>query len=130
MFGNEMKLMFNCVFILFDQFLESVGVSKKWKINDVYGLDSEMLALLPRPVLALLMLFPLNEKVPLTKFASNCHLCLINEPCLQICGHLTKQEAETKDQDVSSNVYFLKQTVGNACGTIALIHSVANNLDR
>lgn len=28
-----------------------------------------------------------------------------------------------------SEVYFLKQTVGNSCGTIALLHVVANNKD-
>ncbi|XP_068609206.1 ubiquitin carboxyl-terminal hydrolase isozyme L3-like, partial [Brachionichthys hirsutus] len=26
------------------------------------------------------------------------------------------------------NVYFMKQTIGNACGTIGLIHAIANNL--
>ena len=45
------------------QFLTSVGVSSKWRINDVYGLDSELLATLPSPALAVLLLFPLNNKV-------------------------------------------------------------------
>jgi len=35
-----------------------------------------------------------------------------------------------KAKKISSSVYFIKQTIGNACGTIALIHAVANNLDR
>ena len=26
-------------------------------------------------------------------------------------------------------MYFMKQTIGNACGTIAIIHSIANNTD-
>ena len=30
---------------------------------DVYGLDPDLLATVPQPVLALLLLFPLNEKV-------------------------------------------------------------------
>uniref|UniRef100_A0A8C0GF66 Ubiquitin carboxyl-terminal hydrolase isozyme L1 n=1 Tax=Chelonoidis abingdonii TaxID=106734 RepID=A0A8C0GF66_CHEAB len=39
-----------------------------------------------------------------------------------------KQIEELKEQEVSSKVYFLKQTVGNSCGTIGLIHdAVANN---
>lgn len=42
-----------------------------------------------------------------------------------------KQEEEEKlkdqRQEVSPDVYFIKQTIGNACGTIGLIHAVANN---
>ena len=30
---------------------------------------------------------------------------------------------------MSPNVYFMKQTIGNACGTIAILHSIANNTD-
>lgn len=37
-------------------------------------------------------------------------------------------EPETLDGGQSS-VYFMKQTIGNACGTVAMIHSIANNLD-
>jgi hypothetical protein len=29
-------------------------------------------------------------------------------------------------QESSSRVYFMKQTVGNACGTIGLLHAVGN----
>lgn len=42
-----------------------------------------------------------------------------------------KQEEEEKlkdqRQEISPDVYFIKQTIGNACGTIGLIHAVANN---
>uniref|UniRef100_A0A2K5F4I5 Ubiquitin carboxyl-terminal hydrolase n=1 Tax=Aotus nancymaae TaxID=37293 RepID=A0A2K5F4I5_AOTNA len=34
---------------------------------------------------------------------------------------------ELKGQEVSPKVYFMKQTIGNSCGTIGLTHSVANN---
>jgi hypothetical protein len=39
-------------------------------------------------------------------------------------------EIEEKGQTVSDNVFYLKQIVTNACGTIALIHSVANNTEK
>lgn len=45
-----------------------------------------------------------------------------------------KQEEEERlkeqPQEVSPDVYFIKQTIGNACGTIGLIHAVANNQAR
>lgn len=33
-------------------------------------------------------------------------------------------------QKISPNVFHMEQTVSNACGTIALIHAIANNLDQ
>ena len=40
----------------------------------------------------------------------------------------TELERLEKDpQETSSDIYFTKQTVGNACGTVAIIHSIANN---
>uniref|UniRef100_A0A8I3WYX5 ubiquitinyl hydrolase 1 n=1 Tax=Callithrix jacchus TaxID=9483 RepID=A0A8I3WYX5_CALJA len=41
-----------------------------------------------------------------------------------------KQIEELKGQEVSPKVYFMKQTIGNSCGTIGLIHAVANNQDK
>lgn len=35
-----------------------------------------------------------------------------------------------KEKIKNDGVYHIKQLVSNACGTIALIHSVANNLDK
>lgn len=35
-----------------------------------------------------------------------------------------------KPSDSSQSIYFLKQNVGNACGSFAVIHSIANNLDK
>ena len=50
------------------QFLHEAGLSKKWAIADVFGLDPELLAMLEQPVLSLLLLFPINEKVRLQKY--------------------------------------------------------------
>lgn len=51
---------------------------------------------------------------------------------LQYENRKNEEELQLKDkgQQVSDEIYFLKQYVSNACGTIALIHSVANNRNR
>jgi len=77
---------------------------------DVYGLDTELLMMVPRPVFSLLLLFPITDKYE--KF------------------RLEEEEKIKKDgQAVGEDVYFTKQTVGNACGTVGIIHAIANNAD-
>lgn len=53
-------------------------------------------------------------------------------PFFQYEEHCKEQEKEIeeKGQTISSELFFMKQFVHNACGTIALIHSVANNLNK
>ncbi|CAH0773300.1 unnamed protein product [Bemisia tabaci] len=94
-----------------NKFMQSLGVPDTVQIVDVYGIDPDLLAVVPRPVLALIMLFPCSDKHSEYK---------------------TEQEKEIvkKGQTVSENLFFLKQYVHNACGTIALIHSLANNQER
>lgn len=72
------------------------------------GFDPELLAFVPRPVAAIIFLYPITE-------ASETYR-------LEEEARLTK-----KEQDISPNVMFFKQTISNACGMMALIHSLANN---
>ncbi|KAL0687530.1 hypothetical protein Bca4012_087207 [Brassica carinata] len=74
-----------------NQFLWGLGLSPDAaECNDVFGLDDELLEMVPKPVLAVLFLYPITKKVH------------------------------------SDKVYFMKQTVGNACGTIGLLHAIGN----
>ena len=56
----------------------------------------------------------------------------ISEFYLQYQKRKEEEELKLKDkgQQVSDDIYFVKQYVHNACGTMALIHSVANNRDK
>lgn len=91
-----------------DEFMRPLGVSGGASFHDVYGFDEDLLAMVPHPVLAVLFLYPIT---PQTEAASQ-----------------EEVESITKDgQHVSKNVFFIRQTVGNACGTIALLHSLGNN---
>ena len=48
-----------------------------------------------------------------------------------ICVWPRVQELEDKAEGAESSgkVFYMKQTISNACGTVALLHSVANNTD-
>jgi len=90
-----------------NQYIWGLGVpEEEAEFNDVYGLDEELLEMVPKPVLAVLFLFPYNSP----------------------SDDESKEETvtETEKKEASKNVYFLKQTVGNACGTIGILHAIGN----
>lgn len=92
------------------KFLYSLGMRPTWQCGDVYGMEPELLSMVPRPVCAILLLFPLTEKYDAFKQEE-------------------EQRLKAGKHEVPSDVYFIKQTIGNACGTIGLIHAAANNLE-
>ncbi|KAI4836685.1 hypothetical protein MKS88_004486 [Plasmodium brasilianum] len=75
----------------------------KLKFVDIYGFDKELLDMIPRPVHAIIFLYPLNENITSEINSSEGNLKLTYE-----------------------NVWFIKQTVPNSCGTIALFHVHCN----
>ncbi|GLH06063.1 Ubiquitin carboxyl-terminal hydrolase [Gryllus bimaculatus] len=94
-----------------NKFLYKLGMPNKYHVVDVCGLDPELLATVPKPVLSIVLLFPFSDKYTEDN---------------------TKQEDEIKKkgQIVTEKIFYMKQVEPNACGTIALVHSVANNLDK
>ncbi|KAF8768749.1 hypothetical protein HU200_007308 [Digitaria exilis] len=92
-----------------NQFMWGLGVPEEVQFCDVYGLDDELLAMVPQPVLAVLLLYPLTS---------------LDEEEKEESGSSSASTAGGKD--LSKKVYFTKQTVGNACGTVGVIHAVGN----
>ena len=46
-----------------NKFLHNCGLPKEqWAVADVFGLDEPLLAMLPQPVLSLMLLFPINDR--------------------------------------------------------------------
>jgi len=88
-----------------NQFLHKMGMPKLWAMTDVYGLDDMLLDMLPQPVVALMLLFPINDK------------------------YEDYVKGISFDKPTPPSVYYMKQTISNACGTVAMLHGVANNLD-
>ncbi|KAM0542739.1 hypothetical protein ACHAPJ_012672 [Fusarium lateritium] len=97
---------------VFTSLVHHLGLSDELGFYDVYNLEEpELLALIPRPVYALILITPPGpydavraaDKTPL---AAN-------------------GVTYNKNGDDESVMWFL-QTIGNACGLMALIHSIAN----
>ncbi|XP_054942338.1 ubiquitin carboxyl-terminal hydrolase isozyme L3-like [Physeter macrocephalus] len=94
-----------------NQFLKQLGLHPNWQCVDVYGMDPELLSMVPKPVCAVLLLFPITEKYEVFR---------------------TEEEEKIKSQgqNITSSVYFMRQTISSACGTTGLIHAIANNKDK
>ncbi|KAL1371129.1 hypothetical protein HN51_001373 [Arachis hypogaea] len=87
-----------------NQFLWGLGLPPdEAESCDVYGLDDDLLQMVPSPVLAVLFLYPLTSK-----------------------SEEERLQQENEKRENSNKVYFMKQTVGNACGTIGLLHALGN----
>lgn len=45
------------------QYVSNLGMTMNYQFHDVFGLDPDLLGMLPQPCIALLLLFPINKKV-------------------------------------------------------------------
>lgn len=88
-------------------FAETIGLDpESFSFNEVFSFDDEMLQLIPKPVHSIIFLYPLDNKD----------------------DFLEKRHSEETSSSDSNIPWFTKQTVPNACGTIAVIHTILNNL--
>lgn len=89
--------------------LHKLGLSRKIAYHDVFSIDEpELLEFVPRPAHALLLVFPVSATYE--KF--------------RVEEDSTRQEYEGSGPD--EEVIWYKQTIGNACGLIGVLHSVSN----
>ncbi|KAG0652823.1 Ubiquitin carboxyl-terminal hydrolase isozyme L3 [Hyphodiscus hymeniophilus] len=86
-----------------------LGLSSSLQFYDVYSLtDPDLLSVIPRPVHALLVIIPLTPAW---------HASRVEED---------GSKAEYAGKGSSEPVIWFKQTVGEACGSIGLLHCVLN----
>ncbi|EUC27384.1 hypothetical protein COCVIDRAFT_20022 [Bipolaris victoriae FI3] len=80
-----------------------------FSFHDVYSLtDPDMLAVIPRPVVALLVIIPLTPTWHEARTAED------------------KDKSEYAGKGETEPVIWFKQTIGNACGSIGLVHCLLN----
>jgi ubiquitin carboxyl-terminal hydrolase L3 len=75
------------------------------QFHDVMSTEDWALEMIPRPVVGVLMLYPIKETTE---------------------GHREAEDIRIKQegQICSDKVYYMKQTVGNACGTVGVSFNV------
>lgn len=89
--------------------VQQLGLSPTVAFHDVYGIsDPDLLAFVPRPAYALLLVFPVSSTYE--KFRR-------------------REDEGRQEYDGSGEgeeVMWFKQTIRNACGLIGLLHGVSN----
>ncbi|KAH9874541.1 hypothetical protein IAQ61_003730 [Plenodomus lingam] len=93
--------------------VHKLGLSQKLAFHDVFSIDDpDLLAFVPRPAHALLLVFPVSETYERFRVQED-------EDRPEYDGHGAEEE-----------VVWYKQTIGNACGLIGLLHAVSNGTAR
>jgi hypothetical protein len=94
---------------LMTSLLHKLGLSGALQVHDVYSItEPELLAFIPRPALALLLVFPVSATYESARLAEDAG----------VADYAGKGDAEP--------VVWWKQTIRNACGLMGLLHAVAN----
>lgn len=94
---------------VFTDLIHKLGVSESLCFQDVLSLDDpELLGFLPRPVYALILVFPTTADYELR----------IEEEDAE----LERYTAAGSEEDA----VFFQQTINNACGLYAILHAVCN----
>lgn len=97
-----------------NRYLRTLGVTEpKVQFVDVYGVSDDLLSMVPTPVHAVLLVYP---------------LCRASEE--RIAAQQAAQSEEVAALQKAQPFFFTRQYVPNACGTIAIAHALLNNRDK
>lgn len=99
---------------VFTNLVHSLGVSSKLGFYDIYSLDLELTSFIPRPVHSIIFIAPSDVYY---KLHGNSPYVVAKDLTYAGCG---------EDEPV---VWF-PQTIGHACGLIALLHCISNGTAR
>ncbi|KAI5306991.1 ubiquitinyl hydrolase 1 [Ascosphaera pollenicola] len=91
------------------QLIHKLGVTSSLAFSDVFSIDEpELLGFVPRPSLALLLVFPVSATYEKARLEED------------------SDKEEYTGSGSNEPVMWFKQTIRNACGLIGLLHAVSN----
>ena len=96
--------------VILTQYSQALGLSSSLAFHDVYSIsDPDLLSFVPRPVQALLLVFPVTNTYE-------------NYRKLQDEG----KDLDMRENPVDGDIVWFRQTIGNSCGTMGVIHALFN----
>ena len=98
---------------LLNQYISKLGFDTNMHgFTDVFSTEQWALDMVPHPVFAVMVLFPMTEK--------------IKNKRKQLHTNSLAGKSDTASSSVDNGVWYIKQRIRNACGTIAVLHALAN----
>jgi ubiquitin carboxyl-terminal hydrolase L3 len=92
---------------LINKYIGNLGFDTSlYEFTDVFSTEDWAIDMIPQPVMAVIMLYPLSAK---------------QEAC-----RLVEDDIADAKTVLEQNVWFIQQRIGNACGTIGLLHCLLN----
>ncbi|KAK7030738.1 ubiquitin carboxyl-terminal hydrolase [Favolaschia claudopus] len=88
---------------------KKAGMASNVEFGDVYGFDDSLLAMVPQPVKAVVLLFPISKESEARRTKEDSEIATNGQP------------------ELDPTILWIKQTISNACGTMGLIHAIANS---
>ena len=93
--------------------VHKLGLTAELSWHDVYSLDDpSLLAFVPRPAHALLLVFPTSSAYEKARYEED------------------KSLPDYSGTGPEEEVLWFKQTIGNACGLMGLLHAACNGMTR
>ncbi|KAI0741439.1 cysteine proteinase [Daedaleopsis nitida] len=84
-------------------------IASQAHFEDIYGLDADLLGMVSQPVKAVILVFPITPPYEDRRLEED------------------RRIAAEGQTPVDPTVFWMKQTISNACGTMALLHSLINS---
>lgn len=95
------------------QLVHRLGLADTLSFHDVFGIDDpSLLAFVPRPASALLLVFPVSKTYEQHRMGED------------------SGKEEYKGQGEGEAVWWCRQTIGNSCGLMAVLHAATNGTAR
>ncbi|KAL7413113.1 hypothetical protein BDY24DRAFT_390627 [Mrakia frigida] len=96
---------------VFNSYAKSLGFpTTDSSFVDIWGLDADLLSFVPQPVKAVLLLFPTTKERSIRNKEAEKN------------GEIVLDSRKGEEGDVM----WIPQTIGNACGTMGLLHALGN----
>lgn len=93
--------------------VHKLGLSPTLSFHDVFSIDDpELLAFVPRPATALLLVFPVSKSYESFRLQED------------------KDKKDYNGKGAGEPVIWYKQTIRNACGLIGILHALSNGSSR